>query len=1175
MTILTPVQAGSWLFWSALDDFVMASFVLQRYGGPLWWTDRFRILLLTDTCANGYLVASSASKDDITEDWAIIRAVYQEKVEKTGLSQFSESFLLNLVKKLAKKMARIQETLVSASHGDPATMVVPVTPTGEQPRAAIELGTQRRTALLFKALYHTDAIGVVERTFGKQFPLHEWVEWVDERTGMRPIHVAVERMDLPLLRYLLAKRADANIKDVQGWSPLHFAAFAGNLDICQLLVEQGNAAVLSISKDGTLPLHYLARHAFDRGPTATKFVAVLQLLLDRGTPIDAKTIRGETALHRACFFGSIQVASFLIDNKAELDIQNKRGETPLYFAVLGRHKQIVTLLVENGANCTLGGETGTALDAARMTEQRELLCFLSGFSRSLDSFNYNEELDELEEDIPTPPAPQQPAGPPGIPNPELLAKKMKEKKDKQHVNHKNFYPHVFVLLDYRTPNWCSLCGYFLWGIRKQGFSCEICGYCVHPKCKKKAILTESCIISKQMNQKDLTSSSNSVDERRLESLYNQFNSLDKEQLGCLYKKEFGECLGLIINDSNSFSEALFEAFDSNKDGKMDLKDFLNGVSVLQSSSFDEQITFAFSMLDRKNKGYIMVGEMMDILQSIFLSLGNLKIKAIAPVALMERIFPASILFKKMEMSLPASFSMGSISDRQKDSLANRSHIGFHRNPSITNLELFTPPTTPVMPAPENLSSSKLSSSSSSSPASSPSSSPTVTEPSITPSSSMPSLPSNYFVNAQVPSSRSLVESNPYSRSLPSDTMARLASQPRVEEFSKEVAGTNRIYFEDYRNAMTKHSLFVQSLGLVDSDESTQEETHQMSKWMSFEGKEITLGHENWETMQYIMIGIRRAIGETITLPSRPLKQKDYDLVVDFKYNGWVFKDHAPFPFKKIRDKLEIDAKYFMFSLGPEKIFGNLLLGNLSVLCEVVSSGRSGSMFFRSNEGRFLIKTIPPHEETVLKVILPSYVLHIHKYPNSLLSKTLGCYSMMKTRDLRLIVMNNLFFTPLPIHEKYDLKGSTIGRHVDITGEPESESNIAEIALKDLDFKRKLNLGPEFKAPLMEQIEHDTKLLESHNICDYSLLVGVHRVDEFSPIALASDSSGKDILDVLDEGFFRKTSGKTSIFQQHYGGILSADKKEVYFIAIIDIFTTWDFRKKYENMFKSLVHDSCN
>ncbi|EGC32690.1 hypothetical protein DICPUDRAFT_37984 [Dictyostelium purpureum] len=317
-----------------------------------------------------------------------------------------------------------------------------------------------------------------------------------------------------------------------------------------------------------------------------------------------------------------------------------------------------------------------------------------------------------------------------------------------------------------------------------------------------------------------------------------------------------------------------------------------------------------------------------------------------------------------------------------------------------------------------------------------------------------------------------------------------------------------------------------------------------SNWVASQGKDITIGHESWDLIQFIMIGIRRAVGEAIALPNRALKPKDFELIVEFKYNGWLFKDHFPMAFKKIRERLEIDTKMFMYSLGPERVFGNLLLGNLSALSEIDSSGRSGSMFFRSSEGDYLIKTIPSNEEAVLKNILPAYVQHLQKYPNSLLIKLLGCYSLQtKSRaEMKFLVMNNLFFTPLPIAEKYDLKGSTIGRH-QIT----IEDKMAQIALKDLDFKRILDIGTEFKAPLLEQIEHDTKFLESHNICDYSLLVGVHIIDENSPLALTSDD-------------------------QNIGGILSKNKKEVYFIAIIDTLTPWNFSKQYENFFKSIIHD---
>lgn len=54
----------------------------------------------------------------------------------------------------------------------------------------------------------------------------------------------------------------------------------------------------------------------------------------------------------------------------------------------------------------------------------------------------------------------------------------------------------------------------------------------------------------------------------------------------------------------------------------------------------------------------------------------------------------------------------------------------------------------------------------------------------------------------------------------------------------------------------------------------------------------------------------------------------------------------------------------------------------------------------------------------------------------------------------------------------------MGRHVDAPdANDEDEEEDAEIALKDLDFKRRIYLGPENKAILLEQLEQDCKVRE--------------------------------------------------------------------------------------------------
>jgi 1-phosphatidylinositol-4-phosphate 5-kinase len=89
------------------------------------------------------------------------------------------------------------------------------------------------------------------------------------------------------------------------------------------------------------------------------------------------------------------------------------------------------------------------------------------------------------------------------------------------------------------------------------------------------------------------------------------------------------------------------------------------------------------------------------------------------------------------------------------------------------------------------------------------------------------------------------------------------------------------------------------------------------------------------------------------------------------------------------------------------------------------------------------------------------------------------------KDIQFTVMASILDSPLSIHEQYDLKGSTVGRHV------ETDGSNPDVALKDLDFKRRIKLGPKLKAQLLEQIENDTKFLEKLGICDYSLLIGYH------------------------------------------------------------------------------------
>jgi ankyrin repeat protein len=83
-------------------------------------------------------------------------------------------------------------------------------------------------------------------------------------SGWNPLHYAVYYKDVELIKYLIEVRnADVNIKSDSGCIPLMIAAHAGQLDLCQILIDNG--ADVNIKDDtGQTALHYAAEDNYSR-----------------------------------------------------------------------------------------------------------------------------------------------------------------------------------------------------------------------------------------------------------------------------------------------------------------------------------------------------------------------------------------------------------------------------------------------------------------------------------------------------------------------------------------------------------------------------------------------------------------------------------------------------------------------------------------------------------------------------------------------------------------------------------------------------------------------------------------------------------------------------------------------------------------------------------------------
>ena len=313
-----------------------------------------------------------------------------------------------------------------------------------------------------------------------------------------------------------------------------------------------------------------------------------------------------------------------------------------------------------------------------------------------------------------------------------------------------------------------------------------------------------------------------------------------------------------------------------------------------------------------------------------------------------------------------------------------------------------------------------------------------------------------------------------------------------------------------------------------------------------------------------------------------------------KEEVFILKEFAGIIFNNIRLYLGFDKDDFISSISPQDFITELMISNQTIFEELCSTGKSGSLFYYTRDGKFIVKTIKKDEYKFIKQILPDYFKHLKTYPLSLLPKFLGCYvltrKVKKKRDkIYFIVMLNVFATSKHIHIRYDLKGSRVGRRV-LTGKRDAEIMAkGDLALKDLDLekrKEKMYIG-EKNDILLKQIKNDADFLCKIEANDYSLLLGIHYINKekktnqnlSSTNIIHNKTNIEDSIlkesTLSDKSCDSRQEKLKALIDFEDGGIISETGNEVYFVGIIDILTKFGFKKKCEHFIKMLRYCSNN
>ncbi|KAK7359084.1 hypothetical protein VNO77_01030 [Canavalia gladiata] len=310
------------------------------------------------------------------------------------------------------------------------------------------------------------------------------------------------------------------------------------------------------------------------------------------------------------------------------------------------------------------------------------------------------------------------------------------------------------------------------------------------------------------------------------------------------------------------------------------------------------------------------------------------------------------------------------------------------------------------------------------------------------------------------------------------------------ESQSEASGTNSLVYERE---------YMQGVLIMERIRNYSEIAHKNKRQNKFSAKQVKKssifnifgGRRSYYLKLNLQLGIRYTVGKITPVPGREVRSSDFGdrarIRMYFPKEGsqltpphcsidFYWKDYCPMVFRNLREMFKLDAAEYMMSICGD-----------SGLRDISSPGKSGSIFFLSQDDRFVIKTLKKYELKVLLNMLPKYYHHVGRYENTLITKFFGLHriTLRGGKKVRFVVMGNMFCTELHIHRRYDLKGSSQGRY---TNEDKINSNTT---LKDLDLKYEFHMDKKLRESLFKQISLDCMFLESQHIIDYSLLLGLH------------------------------------------------------------------------------------
>ena len=178
---------------------------------------------------------------------------------------------------------------------------------------------------------------------------------------LTPLVAALAGGHFQTAKFLYDNGAHPNVRGHQKTTPLHSAAFYGELEMVQLLCKY-KADVHSRRSEGKTALHY-ALEGSDvskrRPDFAVSLSNIARVLLEHGADVNAPMDYDSTPLHVAALYGRVDAIRVLLEHGAGINERENDDTAPLHLAAQYGTVEAIRVLLEHGADVNVRSKDDT------------------------------------------------------------------------------------------------------------------------------------------------------------------------------------------------------------------------------------------------------------------------------------------------------------------------------------------------------------------------------------------------------------------------------------------------------------------------------------------------------------------------------------------------------------------------------------------------------------------------------------------------------------------------------------------------------------------------------------------------------------------------------------------------------------------------------------------------